>query len=550
LVRVGWVSPSPYLPTGIGKVSRYLTQGLVRDGFEVACLNPQHGGKPVEIEGVIHYPWIENELIHVFLDEFKPDVVVIYFSTWVEPYRSVARICADKNIKAMFYCTVEHGSLSPLYFEALIGCNMVITPSNYGKMVLCRNLPEDRVMVVPHGVDHSIYKPIGKVRFEGYEDKFVFGMVARNNIRKEFPTLMKAFSMLPDDVKDNSILYLHTSVGESNLGIRGWDLTYLTFHFGLAGKVLLPSLRANRFYGYDEREMVQIYNAMDVHCLISSGEGFGLPVIESQACGVPNILSYNTSLPEVGGEGALYAECWEDELYTIESFTIYTTKTSSVLKCMETLYYDENLRKKLSQKALENARKYTWRKAVNMLITAIEVCMETKDRFGMEILRMSKPILAEGFSDLKAQLIPSGRGLCLDLGCGLNTPYRREIERKGYEYVGLDIRKSRKITVLADARHLPFRDKVFNFIWASELLEHIPTEQQKKVLEECMRVGRRVVYTFPSENTVTFWLDPSHHRINWDEIEKLKIEKRVMNGTIILSWEENNIKKEGESKCD
>jgi glycosyltransferase involved in cell wall biosynthesis len=152
----------------------------------------------------------------------------------------------------------------------------------------------------------------------------------------------------------------------------------------------MPSEKANRFYGYDEREMALIYNAMDVHCLITSGEGFGLPVIESQACGIPNILSKNTCLPEVGGEGALYAECWEDELYTTESFTLATTKTRSVMECMMTLYYDENLRKKLSEKAIENAKRYSWRRAINQLIVAIEEAMKTEKRFGMEIMRASK----------------------------------------------------------------------------------------------------------------------------------------------------------------
>jgi len=522
LVRVGWISPSPLLPTGIGKVSKYLLDGLVREGFDCGCLNPQYGGRPIVIDGVTHYPWIDDNLIYAFLDEFKPDIVIAYFSTWVPPYNMIGRICEKKNIKCIYYCTVEYSSLSPIYFEALLGCNYAITPSNYGKKVLCRNLPEDKVMVVPHGVDYSIYKPMNpKPKFEGYQDKFVYGMVARNNIRKEFPTLMKAYSMLPKEVKDNSILYLHTSREEYNLATRGWDIPYLAIHFDIQGKVLMPSEKANRFYGYDEREMALTYNAMYVHCLITSGEGFGLPVIESQACGVPNILSKNTCLPEVGGEGALYAECWEDELYTTESFTLATTKSKSVMECMMTLYYDENLRKKLSEKAIENAKRYSWRRAINQLIVAIEEAMKTEKRFGMEIMRASKPILAEGYSEEKAEFIPDGAGLCLDLGCGLTTPYRSIIERKGYEYIGLDIRKSRKITVLGDARYLPFKNNAFKLVWASELLEHIPTDEQHKVLNECLRVSEKAAFTFPNENTFTFWLDPSHNKIDWKSIMKL-----------------------------
>jgi len=68
---------------------------------------------------------------------------------------------------------------------------------------------------------------------------------------------------------------------------------------------------------------------------------------------------------------------------------------------------------------------------------------------------------------------------------------------------------------------LPFKNNAFKLVWASELLEHIPTDEQHKVLNECLRVSEKAAFTFPNENTFTFLLDPSHNKIDWKSIMKL-----------------------------
>jgi glycosyltransferase involved in cell wall biosynthesis len=45
--------------------------------------------------------------------------------------------------------------------------------------------------------------------------------------------------------------------------------------------------------------MAQIYSALDVHCGVTMGEGFGIPIIEAQACGTPVIVGDWTSMPEL-----------------------------------------------------------------------------------------------------------------------------------------------------------------------------------------------------------------------------------------------------------
>ena len=67
----------------------------------------------------------------------------------------------------------------------------------------------------------------------------------------------------------------------------------------------------------------------------------------------------------------------------------------------------------------------------------------------------------------------------LDIGCG---------ERKKKGCIGLDLRKTSSVNVVADARMLPFRDEAFDHIYSSHLLEHFSHREVKNVLVEWVRV--------------------------------------------------------------
>ncbi|RLI46533.1 hypothetical protein DRO69_02815 [Candidatus Bathyarchaeota archaeon] len=533
-MRIAWISPSPLLPTGLGKVTNYLTQGLAKRGFRVFIGNPQYAGQPLEINSVIHYPIVESNHIPRFLRAVKPDVVVVYASHWVPPYNRIAEICQKLNLRTLFYVTVEFSSLSVHFIRPLIGVNFIATPSQYGKKVMVEHgIPEDRILVVPHGVDTRIFRPF-EARFEGFDDFFIYGMVARNNLRKEFPVVIRAFAQLPDEVKESSLLYLHTSPVEENItltgSVRGWNINILTAKYGLIGKVLLPS-DADKWWGVPEHELAQIYNALDVYCHASSGEGFGLPVLEAMACGKPVIASNNTAIPEIVGDAGILVPCHEEDIETAEGFTVATTKIKPFSDAMAKLYYDENLRRTLSQRALERAKQFTWKRAIDLIEKAIYLALE-HPRLGPEILRFSKPILSDTNQGMFSKYIPRGKGLALDIGSGKLCLAKRVLEEKGYNYVSLDVRSSRRVMVVGDARYLPFRDRAFDFVWCNQVLEHIPTEDQLRVVEEARRVGKHGCIIYPSESLDCYWYDPDHKQISCG-VKKIS---EIKEGFYVLRW--------------
>ena len=102
---------------------------------------------------------------------------------------------------------------------------------------------------------------------------------------------MRAFAKFAAD-KPDAVLYLHTQV-------RGhWDLYELVKRFGVEDKTrVTEGLGTDR--GVPDALLATVYNAMDVFVLPTMGEGFGLPLVESQACGTPALATDYSACPEL-----------------------------------------------------------------------------------------------------------------------------------------------------------------------------------------------------------------------------------------------------------
>ena len=518
-MRIAFFCPSPLLPTGIGKVARKLIRGLVENGYQVVVGNFQHAGEPLTVDGAVHFPLFDADTIPIFLEKTRPDLAIGYFSHWVPPYSRIGSLCEKLGVRYMQYVTLEFSSVSLHWLEPLTHCNFFAVSSDFSRRLLLKHgVPEEKIKVVYHGVDMSVYRPIEpRPRFAGYEDKLFFGFVARNSVRKGFSHIMRAFAMLPKKVRESSMLYFHTARKEESVSMlgptRGWDIPLLAVKYNLQGKILLPDERATKWMGYSEEELARTYNALDVYTHASTGEGFGLPILEAMACGLPVIASANTSVPEVVGDAGILTPCFEEDDETLDGFTISSPKIRPMAEAMLELYQNEPLRRKLGRLAQERARQFTWSRAINGFCEAVEQALR-QDRIGPGVLRASEPIEAEGVWLPHANLIPQGRGRCLDVGSGPSALWKWVIEERGYEYVSLDRKSSKKVDVVAEVPPLPFGDKAFELVFSRNLLEHLPTEKQLEFLEECRRVGKKALVIFTTPESPHFYIDPDHYPID------------------------------------
>ncbi len=100
-----------------------------------------------------------------------------------------------------------------------------------------------------------------------------------------------------------------------------------------------------------------LYRNAAVFVFPSLYEGFGIPVLEAMSCGAPTILANKSSLPEVGGQAALYFEA---------------NNVEELLTCLEKVLSDENLRQRMIAKGLEQAQKFSWEKCAQETLEFIK----------------------------------------------------------------------------------------------------------------------------------------------------------------------------------
>lgn len=91
-----------------------------------------------------------------------------------------------------------------------------------------------------------------------------------------------------------------------------------------------------------------IYQKADLVVLLSDYEGFGLPVLEAQSCGVPVLCSDLAVLREVGGDGAAYVD---------------RNETAAIVAALERMIVDQNLYNEMKQRAKANPARFSWEKA-------------------------------------------------------------------------------------------------------------------------------------------------------------------------------------------
>jgi len=156
------------------------------------------------------------------------------------------------------------------------------------------------VKYIPHGVNTELFfklpdeqKALLKQKY-GLQDKFVIGTVARNQPRKHLDRTLKTMRLLLDKIP-NAVLFFHLDPDDPAQPL--WKIRSLIQKFGLENRVIFSGMKAH--HGFPASQMNEIYNVMDCFFLSTSGEGFGIPIIEAMACEVPIVATDYTTTPEL-----------------------------------------------------------------------------------------------------------------------------------------------------------------------------------------------------------------------------------------------------------
>jgi glycosyltransferase involved in cell wall biosynthesis len=161
--------------------------------------------------------------------------------------------------------------------------------------------------------------------------------------RKNLPRLIEAFVGLPEHVRAGWQLVL--------AGAAGWQTDATFAAIQRHGELV-------RALGYvPDEELPCLYRQAELVCYPSLYEGFGIPVLEAMQCGTAVLTSNVSSMPEVGGEAARYAD---------------PRDVAAIRRALAELLGDRGLRERCAVAGLEQARRFDWDDTARRVLDVLE----------------------------------------------------------------------------------------------------------------------------------------------------------------------------------
>lgn len=340
-------SNAPWAATGYGVQTKLIAPRLAAAGHDVA-ISAFYGleGNVMSWGGMTVYPRAFHpygmDVVAQHADDHKADIILTLVDAWVvDPVRITA-----SGARWVPLFPVDHDPMPAPVLKAVKQAFQSITYSRHGfESARAEGLDP---LYCPHGVDTTAFSPVPQAEAREKlgipEDAFLVGIVAANKgtpSRKALPTQLEAFARLHERHPE-ALLYLHTHLTPE---MDGLDLETTIRALGIPEEAVKVCNQYRNILGYSDPVMAAVYSCMDVLSSATMGEGFGVPIIEAQACGVPVIVGDWTSMPELVGAGWKVTEC--ERVLTPMGAYQYLPTVDGVLEAMEHAYAargDERLR--------------------------------------------------------------------------------------------------------------------------------------------------------------------------------------------------------------
>ncbi len=322
-LRILWKSNAPHVGSGYGIQANSLLPRLAKhpaidkDGIGIFGYWGIQGGiveLPVGlgIPGVdpvmmLHYPtsptdgW-GNDIVAQHATDFGAHAVISLLDAWV-----LAQNYGHQGFLWVPYAPVDHDPIPPQVLDRLRRAYHPVAYSKHASRLYDEAHLDHHY--IPHGVETKLFKPYDEAgkreakKWLGFEpDNFVIGTVAANKgwpSRKGYPELFEAFAIFHGKHPE-ARLFCHAAIKDHGSNALPLDQMAELYDIGDCVRFTVPY---EHLVGIETKKMCKLYNALDVFCLPSMGEGFGIPIIEAQACGVPVIVTDWTACAELCGAG-------------------------------------------------------------------------------------------------------------------------------------------------------------------------------------------------------------------------------------------------------
>lgn len=302
-MRFLWQSNAPWAGTGYGAQTKLMLQALQGLGHQPSCFAfyGLAGGK-IEYDGYEVYPGsgfdtFGNDVVKVHIEESRSDAIV----TLIDLFVLDEGVWSTLDVPWIAWTPLDADGIGHNTLERLKLADVPVAMSYFGAEQMRMHDIEPSATIY-HAVDTEVFKPRDKDECRDAlgidRDAFVVGMVMANKgDRKQYPLQLEAIRQFRDKNPDIKVrTYIHT---EPTSMMGGWDMRELVSVLGLKGEVYSTNQYKTTVVPVGTELMSRVMNTFDVLMNCSAGEGFGIPIVEAQACGVPVITNGVTAMPEL-----------------------------------------------------------------------------------------------------------------------------------------------------------------------------------------------------------------------------------------------------------
>jgi glycosyltransferase involved in cell wall biosynthesis len=293
----------------------------------------------------IWYEWSSKRA----LQKIKPDVYLSpdgLNSTHLSfPSVTVIHDIGFEKLDDQLPATVEkyYRKMTP---KIVAGSDKVVTVSEFSKKEICQTYSVDTATVEEvHNGFTSNFKPLSQnekeeIRAEYSEGKPYFLFVGSIHPRKNIERLIGAFEMFKEHSGSPMKLFLAGRWAWKSEGIRKrYEQSPFKNDIVATGYI-------------SEKTLSKLMSGARAFCYLSLYEGFGIPILEAMAAGIPVLTSSISSMPEVAGEAALFADPMDEK---------------EMSRQMEKLATNEILRHQLIDKGFQRINKFDWDRSADQL---------------------------------------------------------------------------------------------------------------------------------------------------------------------------------------
>ncbi|PIY49188.1 MAG: hypothetical protein COZ05_01015 [Armatimonadetes bacterium CG_4_10_14_3_um_filter_59_10] len=375
-MRVLWISDSPLLPSGLAKQTDHICRGLAERGVEVFVLGAYYHGPARGMHGYTLLPCPAStgfqsgfeELVVQLSRKLRLDLLVSF--TLLRRVAYLGRVASRIGRKWLCYLPMD-GPPTPGLAERLDGemqNGCLILLSNTAKQQIESSCSVKTGLPIPLGLPAGQYVPLPerqRLRADaGLQDMIVLGRTDRNTHRKNYAALFEAFGVLCESL-DDVVLVIHADPADP----FGKDLRLLRRFYRLGQRVRFTcdDERIQSVVGtgvLDEAGMRRLYNLFDIYVSPTQGEGFGMTLLESIACGVPVVVTDWGSARETVGPGGLLVPPQRASPDPERGVLLAEMAPAAFAEVVHSLCHDPTHRRSLSAKGLDHANTFTTKRTV------------------------------------------------------------------------------------------------------------------------------------------------------------------------------------------